>query len=270
MTNIVIINGQVVSGGMNMVQGNGNIQTEDVKTISPESDIQTVLAEGAVSLILDVRPEHEGKSFMSIKAEENILPLIDIRHVNGTVAIGSKGNYNSAVSPVITLHCAGLQKLDLSGATTALGEILQHKLKIDVSGSSKVLLKGQVQRLEIDSSGASDVALGELFAQKAFIDVSGASKVSVWVEKEAAIEASGACKINVYGDNVKIAKSTSGVAKVSEYPKAALNVFQTVSNISQSINEPETTTDETNSTHKSETAPEPEKDNKTINFKKFI
>lgn len=204
----------------NMVQGNGKIVEKKVDDISPDLDIQTLLAQGAVRVNLDIQPQHKGKTSMSIVADENILPLIHIRQQGNRVTIENQGNYSSTTVPCITLYCSGLQKLDMSGATSASGTVMQEKFKLDLSGSSKIDLYGEVKDFRVQASGASKVSAEALKTNTAAIDVSGASKISVWVREGVSIDASGASKVSVYGDKPSISKSVSGAAKIELIYKA--------------------------------------------------
>lgn len=235
----------------NMVQGNGKIVEKKVDDISPDLDIQTLLAQGAVRVNLDIQPQHKGKTSMSIVADENILPLIHIRQQGNRVSIENQGNYSSATVPCITLYCSGLQKLDMSGATSASGTVMQEKFKLDLSGSSKIDLYGEVKDFRVQASGASKVIADTLLTHSAVVEVSGASKVSIWAEANVSINASGASKVSVYGDKPNMTKSTSGAAKVESIYKphqkmtAPEPVSQSVKEVEKVVEQPVKSTRET-------------------------
>ena len=77
-------------------------------------------------------------------------------------------------------------------------------------------LMDKFEELGMDVSGASHVDMEALKAGYCDVECSGASKLSVWCEKEIALDCSGASKINVYGPGTITRQDVSGASAISK------------------------------------------------------
>lgn len=142
-----------------------------------------------------------------------------VKVINGELQIGFKPytRYNSTAKAVIPAN-ANLSDLDLSGASSFVGELNGHDVDIDISGAStfrgnvdadeidldlsgasNAFINGHCQnKMEIDLSGASTLKAASLNAQDVSGHLSGASNADVTVCSSLNVELSGASTL-IYG-----------------------------------------------------------------------
>ena len=142
-----------------------------------------------------------------------------VKITNGELQIGFKPNtrYNGTAKAVIPAN-ANLSDLDLSGASSFVGELNGHdvdidlsgastfrgnvdaeKINLDISGASNAFINGHCQnKMEIDLSGASTLKAANLNAQSVSGQMSGASDADVTVCSSLNVELSGASTLT-YG-----------------------------------------------------------------------
>ena len=99
-----------------------------------------------------------------------------VKVVNGELQIGFKPNtrYNGTAKAVIPAN-ANLSDLDLSGASSFVGELNGHDVDIDLSGASTFRGNVDADEIDLDLSGASDAFINGHCQSKMEIDLSGAS-----------------------------------------------------------------------------------------------
>lgn len=104
--------------------------------------------------------------------------------------------------------------LEVSGASSADGEIDAGDVDIKLSGASSVELRGSGVDLVLDASGASQADLERFPVNDARLDVSGASDVSVNVTGVLDASASGASNVTYEGDPRLGTIDTSGSSNI--------------------------------------------------------
>ena len=114
-----------------------------------------------------------------------------------------------------TLRLADVE-IDISGASGFDVDLTADRLFFDISGASGVTVGGTCRELGMDVSGASHADMEALKAGYCDVECSGASKLSVWCEKEIALDCSGASKINVYGPGTITRQDVSGASAISK------------------------------------------------------
>ena len=142
-----------------------------------------------------------------------------VRVVDGELQIGFKPNtrYNGIATAVIPAN-ANLRGLDLSGASSFVGNLSCHDVDLDLSGAStfrgnvdadeidiylsgasNAFVDGHCQeKMEIDLSGASTLKAANLNAQSVSGQMSGASNADVTVCSSLNVNLSGASTLT-YG-----------------------------------------------------------------------
>lgn len=104
--------------------------------------------------------------------------------------------------------------LEVSGASTILGEIDTGDLSVDVSGASHVNLSGEGDDLNADASGASTIDLEDFRVHDVDAQVSGASKLTVSMDGTLNADLSGASNLVYYGDVQLGSIDTSGASSI--------------------------------------------------------
>jgi hypothetical protein len=176
---------------------------------------------------------------VTVEGDDNLLPQLTTRVVDGTLQIKSVGiDWNKRVTPsrevrinltvkdlgqidlssagsvtVEGLHTAVL-KLSVSGAgSVTLSEITVQTLTVDLSGAGSVTADGTAQSIALDISGLGSFAGGSLQAQKATVDISGMGGATVWVSEQLTADISGTGSVSYYG-TPQIIRDISGLGSV--------------------------------------------------------
>jgi hypothetical protein len=175
---------------------------------------------------------------LSITADDNILPLLEARNVNGKLSFEVKSGISiHAVTPIsYVVKIPRLEKLSISGAgnveTTGLkGDDLTIKLSgagnaklkdidcktlnLNVSGAGTTTISGRVDKVVVRLSGAGDIDAIGLKSSTAETQISGAGNAKVWATNELKVKISGAGHIQ-YKGSPKIEQTISGAGSVKQ------------------------------------------------------
>lgn len=95
---------------------------------------------------------------------------------------------------------AGATTVDVSGASTAKGNMTMAKGRFDVSGASTIELEGSASEASIELSGASNAGLADFSVVVATVDLSGASRATINVSGTLDCDLSGASRLNYVGN----------------------------------------------------------------------
>lgn len=209
------------------VRGNGNVQTES-RNIENFTKID-------VSGALNVYIKQGDQEKLTIKADENLMDIIETSVSNGELRIKPKRNIRDYKKLDVYVVVKELEAIDVSGACDVIGEgnfeskyceidasgasdvVLNIKcegLDVDVSGASDVKLAGESEVAEIEASGSSDVKALKLKTKRCQVNTSGASGVEITVEKKISVDASGASSVRYKGSPKDVRQNTSGASSV--------------------------------------------------------
>lgn len=151
-----------------------------------------------------------------VEADDNLLPLITTKVVDGTLRIETEKRLKPSGPIRIRISAPDIERLDVSGvAKLTLNDLNNSRLTVDSSGASKITLSGETSELAIDISGATKVDADGLSAETASVNASGASHASVNVSEDLFAYASGASKIQYAGEPRNVKEKSSGASRVS-------------------------------------------------------
>ncbi len=204
-------------GGKNVVRPSNNIITEtrDVSGITGidfKTFGQVIITQGDTESL-------------TIKASDNVLPLVKTTVSGGTLTIEtdqgiSLTGLNEQNTPVYAIVVKDLTSLNMSGAgvvnmdslTTSslsvdmsgagslqLGTLTAGSVNINISGVGGVNVAGEVKTASIDISGAGPVNAPDLKVQTADVNISGLGSATIWVTDQLNGDISGAGSISYYG-----------------------------------------------------------------------
>ena len=209
--------------------GSGNVVTQEEAI----SDFDKV--EISHSFEVDIK---QGESFsVIIRVDDNLVEQLQVEKFGSTLKIGLEPAVsivsNATLEAEITMpELTGLDlsgasnatisgfkstknlTVDLSGASSLVGDIGAGDISIDLSGSSNANLTGSGGNLTLDASGSSDVDLSDFPVADAEIDASGASTVTVNASGRLDVEASGASNVTYLGEPSMGTIETSGASSV--------------------------------------------------------
>jgi hypothetical protein len=193
------------SCGLFMVQGSGNVITEE-REVEPFHGIELA---GTGTVIVDIT----GTESLTVEADDNILPELQTTVSNGTLILEPGRSVDPTGDIVYTVTAATLDSVAISGS----GEIVvtgadSSEFAVDISGSGRVEAAGNVETgLDVGISGSGEFDGENLVASEGRVEVSGSGTAVVNVTDHLSLSLSGSGEIEYIGaPAVEVDKTGSG------------------------------------------------------------
>lgn len=137
---------------------------------------------------------------VKVRAQENILELLDFTVTNEKLTIGTKSNYSIKNSKGIFIEIV------TPNAITSY----------DISGAGEVTVSGKPQQdLNIQIAGAADFDTNDLEVENVSIDIAGAADCKVKAVKTLNVSIAGTGSV-AYKGNPTVSKSIAGIGSVKK------------------------------------------------------
>lgn len=178
-------------GPFDGIEGSGIPETTTIDTGEFDEIQVTGIFEVAVTI-------KKGPPSVVVTVDDNLVDDLDLRVTGDHLRVGfERGSYQPQVTPTAVITVAGLNDIEVSGASqlTATG-LTGERLTIKVSGVSNFIGSGNVAAISIDASGASHVDLSDFTASSADVDASGASSIEIGGADTLSGELSGASHLS--------------------------------------------------------------------------
>jgi len=194
--------------GTTAVRGSGNVVTE-ARTVGPFTSVD-------LSGIGNAFIVRGGTPGLSVKADDNLLPLLISEVRDGTLHLSIKDGTSIGAGHVEYRVTAGdLREIDVSGAANLQASgVAGAALTVEVSGAAQARLSGRADKLTASVSGAGELDAAALAAKRATVTASGAASVSVNVSDALDAHASGAGSVHYLG-TPKLTTDISGAGSVA-------------------------------------------------------
>jgi hypothetical protein len=219
---------QIQIGGGNMVRGSGNVTNETREV----SDFNSVAITGSGDATITMGDSES----VVIEAEDNIIPLIETKILNGKLVIGMKpGTSISTTRPIrYTISAKNLNGVETTGSvdisianpakaesfsasTTGSGNIKLNELQAQTfnartTGSGDInVANGKVESLTVTTSGSGDFIGTNLACGTVNATTSGSGNITMWAKDSLTGRTSGSGDIKYYGQpSVSRTESGSG------------------------------------------------------------
>ncbi|MGL5872053.1 MAG: head GIN domain-containing protein [Xenococcaceae cyanobacterium] len=224
----------IIASDDNNGRGSGNTRTES-RSVSNFQQISS-------DLPAEIKIAQGDREFLSITAQENILPKIETRVVNGQLELTLKDNENIQTTQLIQvdLQVKTIDRMNFSGAAMVkapkinadrlsinssgansieIDSLQAKQLDLDLSGTGKVRLAGQADTQAVSLSGVGKYTASKLKTQSAEIELSGTGSATVWVEKTLNVDLGGMGRVGYYG-NPKLTEDVSGMGQIENLGKS--------------------------------------------------
>jgi hypothetical protein len=201
-----LLSAACVVGDLVGVKGSGDIVTETREV----SGFNQIVLSGIGRVEVDV----DGTESLTITADDNIIPELEIVVRNGQLRLSTKRRVDPSEEILFTVTAVSLDGITLSGAGNVdITGVDTDDFSIDLSGSGNVVLDGIVaDHLSVDVSGAGVVEAEDLVADTGEVDLSGTGRVVVNVTDELEISLSGAGVVEYLGSpSLDVDRSGAGV-----------------------------------------------------------
>ncbi len=199
---------------INSLRGSGNTVTETYDF----SDFDKVVISHAFEADITAADSYR----VEVTVDDNLVEHLRVEQEGDTVTIGFAPNLvvtnttqevRITLPRLVDLEASGASRVDVSGfktsddvrvnvsgASTARGDMETGDLNADVSGASTLALEGSGKNLRVNASGASTADLDNFAVNDASVEASGASRANVNVSGTLDANASGASSIRYSGD----------------------------------------------------------------------
>lgn len=212
------------------VRGSGNVSKEERDL----SEFTAVEASGSMNVYIT----KGNTSHVTIEAEDNILPLIELIEEDGHLEVRFKRNVrvNTRKQVKIYLTTAKLEAaalsgsgdldvqshfetpvpvhLSLSGSGNLNASFSTPELNIDLAGSGNFTVKGETRNLKVSLAGSGDAHLENLMTETAELDIAGSGDVDLHASRSLKANIVGSGDVKYKGDpTIQLNKIGSGSVK---------------------------------------------------------
>ena len=153
---------------------------------------------------------------VEVRAQANILPLIETKVTDGTLRIESSKAFTSSEKIEVILATPELERIVLSGGSRgAVDGLASEAFDAQLSGGSVLTAAGTASDLSLDASGGSVAELDGLTAGTVDVDISGGSRAAVRATDEVQGSATGGSRVTIAG-GANSTVDTSGGSQVEQ------------------------------------------------------
>jgi len=211
-------------GGGEQVQGNGKLRTE-ARQVGHFNGL-------AMSLPGKVEIHTGGSEGVTIEADDNVLPLIEIVVEDGTLKIRNKNRVNVQTRNLkVVVQARELERLALGGSgsidadrvhggrvsldlggsgTIRIGKLEGESISVNLGGNGDVKAgEGAARSLSVSIGGSGKVDMPRVRLDKASVTVAGSGDATLWVRDSLNLTVAGSGDVNYYGDP-QISKTVLG------------------------------------------------------------
>ena len=163
-----------------------------------------------------VTVQQTGRESVTIRAEDNILPLLETRVSDHTLHLGILKDADIAPTQPIefAVEVKNLESLDLSGAGNIDAKGIQGKqLSVSVSGVGNVTVAGSADALNLQVSGVGNYQGEDFKTRRGTVRNSGVGHAVVNVSDQLEANVSGVGSVEYVG-SPQVQESVSGVGRV--------------------------------------------------------
>lgn len=169
-----------------------------------------------LSILGDMRVSIGKPTPLTIEADDNILPLIKVEVIDGSLKISTKHNFTTKDSPNITVTVAALNAVAVTGAGDMhVTKLDNETLTASATGAADLHLSGKTNMLALAVTGAADVNAFELSARDASVSLTGASDANISVHGSLNVSIVGNGDVRYKGD-AKVTKMIIGNGDVKK------------------------------------------------------
>ncbi len=139
-------------------------------------------------------------SDLEVRAQSNILPLIETKVADGTLRIGSTTGFTTTETVEVVLATPQLEGIVLSGGSRGgIDALAADTFAVELSGGAVLTATGTAGTMTLDISGGSVAEIDGLTATTIDVDASGGSRAEVTATDSVTGSASGGSRVSVAG-----------------------------------------------------------------------
>jgi hypothetical protein len=158
-----------------------------------------------------------GPGGVTIRGDDNIVPLIRTKVVDGVLVISSKHGYTTRNGLRIAVTTPALDGVTLDGAGTfTAAGIRATSFRLRLNGAGTVDLGGTVGRLDASVAGVGSALLEHLDARDARVTLAGAGTIHVNATRTLVASVSGVGSILYTGHPKLVHTHVAGVGSIAQ------------------------------------------------------
>lgn len=202
------------------VQGDGNVVSHEIAV-----DIYNeIKVEGAIDVVYEAKPDEA--AYLRVEADDNIIPLIDIKTKGRTLEIKSKESINPSRFIVYTnspslkyIESKGASHINLRGSIAgtqlkvemkgvgnfSAENLIYEKAEFKLQGANEMTIAGQCHKAKFELSGTGDIKAVNMAVDELECNLSGSGNMAVNAIEKMSIEIKGKGNIS-YTGNPQITK----------------------------------------------------------------
>ena len=155
-------------------------------------------------------------AMFKITADDNLLPLIESKVVDGRLIVRPTVSISPVIKPTFEIRVPSLVELRLAGATHVdVGDLVNDHFTVDAEGVATVTVRGRTDELSIRLDGSGAVKAFDLEARAVDVKVSGAADAEVHATELLDATALGASDVR-YRGSPKVTRDVAGVGKITK------------------------------------------------------
>jgi hypothetical protein len=170
----VMVDGKVISGtgGLDVTPGSGHIVTQTREI--------PIFQELVVDMSSNVRVSPGNQARYTVKADDNILPLISFDVKDGRLLISCEKSFSTKNQIEIDLQVPGLARVVLNGSgNIMLDGVAKDKISLEIKGSGEISGKGKTKDILASINGSGNLLLRELKATNVTVVLNGSGNARV-------------------------------------------------------------------------------------------
>jgi hypothetical protein len=199
-----------LSVGTNPVTGSGKVASE-VRNVPDFTSVELAGSADVNILLGDAQS-------VNVQTDDNILPLIGTKVVNGRLVIGTKPftNITTSNGVVVTVAMRSLQRVTLSGSgNLRVGAMSGPSLLVELPGSGDITVDGTTEHVSVSVPGSGNVLCSELKAHVADVTLLGSGTVTVYADQNVNASLAGSGTIHYEGNPPQVTKNITGSGAIT-------------------------------------------------------
>lgn len=190
------------------VQGSGVAGGED-RTVEAFTQVEQM---GSADLELEIGAPQR----VRVSADDNLVPLIETRTVEGALRISSTKNYSSKLGVQVQVAAPAIGGVTLTGAGDVKARgISGEGFAATLKGAGDMQLAGAASELTLRVSGSGDVDASGVAAARVVVHVTGSGDVTVTASERVEAHISGSGNVRYAGGAKDIVQDVSGSGSVA-------------------------------------------------------
>ena len=204
------VNAQSWWGNNKKIKGNGTIIIEKRTT----SNYDAITVGGSFDVVLIKGTEGN----ITLKGEENIIPLIETEISGGTLKIKYKKNTNVKTTRrmVVTVTVSEIESIALGGSGNIELGINADETNVNIGGSGNIDLKGITNNLKCAIAGSGSIRAYNLTTSEINATIAGSGSVKATVKNKIKANLIGSGSIYYKGNPKQIDSKSIGSGSIIE------------------------------------------------------